>query len=431
MDTSSPLLSLRSLSTQWTSLDVWLEISVIIISAVIAYLLHRSWGKGVEHYMGADQVHWFRRITLRGSLRLILPTSMLIIVLLARATMQALDRKVILLNVIVPLLVSLAIIRLMVYLLRQAVRTGQAMRAWEYVISTSMWLLVALHLLGLLPGILKALDAVGMNVGETYISILAVFKLVISIGLLILISLWLARMIENRLQRSTVMDISMRIALAKVSRFSLITAAFLVALNTVGIDLTALTVFGGALGVGLGFGLQRIASNFISGFILIFDRSIKPGDVITIGQSFGWVQELRARYIVVRNRDGVETLIPNENLITTDVINWSYSDKEIRLKMPVQISYKDDPELAMQLMENAGKSCARIVTNPAPVCRLMEFADSGIQLELRAWITDPENGVNNVVSEVNLAIWRTFKEHGITIPFPQRDVHLYQQVSPD
>ncbi|MFU8819356.1 MAG: mechanosensitive ion channel family protein, partial [Desulfurivibrio sp.] len=176
--------------------------------------------------------------------------------------------------------------------------------------------------------------------------------------------------------------------------------------------------------VGLGFGLQRIASNFISGFILIMDRSVKPGDVITVGDKYGWVEELRARYIVVRNRDGVDTLIPNETLITTQVINWSYGDRNVRIKVPVQISYDDDPEQAMELMRTAASSSPRILDDPAPTVRLLEFADSGILLELRVWIGDPEQGSGGVRSEINLAIWRAFKEAGITIPYPQRDLHF-------
>ena len=196
------------------------------------------------------------------------------------------------------------------------------------------------------------------------------------------------------------------------------------ALNAVGIDLGALTVFGGALGVGIGFGLQRIASNFISGFILVFDGSIRPGNVISINDKFGWVQELRARYIVVRDRDGVETLIPNENLITTEVINWSYSDPRVRLKLPVQVSYADDPEQAMQILIGASEASGRVLRDPAPAARLMGFGEHGIDLELRVWIYDPQEGVANVRSDINLNIWKRFREAGITIPFPQHDLYV-------
>jgi small-conductance mechanosensitive channel len=183
------------------------------------------------------------------------------------------------------------------------------------------------------------------------------------------------------------------------------------------------------LGLGLGFGLQAIAANFVSGFVLLMDKSIKPGDVIsftgTLGTStegFGWVQELRGRYVVVRDRDGVETLVPNQNLITNQVINWSYSDRRVRLKLPVRISYEDNPETAMEVLLKAAEGHHRILREPAPVARLMSFHDYGMDLELRFWIADPEGGVNNVRSDVNRAIWRLFKEQGITIPRAQLEL---------
>ena len=193
----------------------------------------------------------------------------------------------------------------------------------------------------------------------------------------------------------------------------------LVGLNAAGLDLTTLNVLTGAIGIGLGFGLQSIAANFVSGFVLLMDRSIKPGDVIsftgmpgTTTEGFGWVEELRGRYVVVRDRDGVETLVPNQNLITNPVINWSYTDPRVRLKLPIRVSYKDDPERAMQLLLEATHGHPRIIREPAPVARLMGFGDHGIELELRFWIPDPQEGVNNVRSDVNRRIWTLFQEHG-------------------
>ncbi|MEA3276807.1 MAG: mechanosensitive ion channel [Pseudomonadota bacterium] len=220
------------------------------------------------------------------------------------------------------------------------------------------------------------------------------------------------------------MDAGLRLGVAKVAKYTLVFIALLFALTSAGLDLTSLAVMGGALGVGIGFGLQKVTSNLISGFLLLFDRSIRPGDVITIEDRFGWVEKMGARYIVVRDRNGVDTLIPNEELITSHVINWSYGDRQVRLKVPVQISYDDDPEAAMQLMEQAAKASERVITNPPPACRLLGFGDNGINLELRVWIEDPEKGVNNVRTAINLAIWKAFKEQGIRIPFPQRDLHI-------
>ena len=190
----------------------------------------------------------------------------------------------------------------------------------------------------------------------------------------------------------------------------------LLGINAAGVDVTTLNVLTGGIGIGLGFGLQTIAGNFVSGFVLLIDKSIKPGDVIsftghtgTSTENFGWVQELRGRYVVVRDRDGVETLVPNQNLITNSVINWSYSDKRVRLRLPVMISYDDDPEVALEALLEAVRDHPRILREPAPVSRLMAFEDYGMRLEVRFWIADPMNGVNNVRSDVNRAIWRVFR----------------------
>jgi len=345
-------------------------------------------------------------------------------VLAGRVLLEHHDHTVQLLELAVPLLVSLATIRFIIYFLRKTFRPGPAVKAWENLIATSIWIVVALHLLGWLAAVLEGLDSMAMQVGSTRISVLAILKLILALALLWLLAQWLGRVIENRISQAKFANPGMQVALVKLVKFVLLVLAFLLALDAVGIDLTALTVFGGALGVGLGFGLQRIASNFISGFIVLFDRSIRPGDVITIGDNFGWVEELHARYVVVRDRDGVERLIPNETLITNEVINWSYSDRNVRLKIPVSISYDNDPEQAMALMEEAARANPRVLDDPQPSARLMAFGDSGIELELRVWLQDPEAGLANVRSDVNLAIWRSFKGAGIVIPYPQRDLHI-------
>lgn len=399
--------------------DVLPQLLVLVLAGALAWIANRYL---VRH--GEIAAVGMRRMTLRTFERIAFPLSMLLVVLAGRELLHRLGYPAWALDVAVPLLLSLAAIRVAVYILRKGFHSGPAVKAWENIISTGIWMLVALHLLGWLPGMLEAMDAFAFRLGDTRISLLAVVKLILLLALLLVAAMWLSSFIERRVARSPHLSRGVAAGLAKVSKFALVTLAILLGLDAVGIDLTALTVFGGALGVGLGFGLQRIASNFISGFILIFDRSIRPGDVVSVGNKFGWVQELRARYIVVRDRDGVETLIPNENLITTDVINWSYTDRNVRLKIPVSISYSDDPEHAMAIMLEAAKNTDRVLKDPPPVCRLMEFGDNGILLESRVWISDPENGVSNVRSDVNLRIWHGFKEAGITIPFPQRDLYI-------
>ena len=212
--------------------------------------------------------------------------------------------------------------------------------------------------------------------------------------------------------------------MSKLLKLVLLSVAVLFALSTIGVDLTALAVFGGAVGVGIGLGLQRIVANLISGVILLLDRSIKPGDVIAIGETFGWIQSLGARYTAVRTRDGTEFLIPNEDLITTQVENWSHSDVKLRLKIPVGIAYSCDPHFAIKLCNEAAAKCARVLDNPGPNTLLRGFGDNSVDLEIRFWINDPQNGRGNITSEILLNVWDAFKEHDIEIPFPQRDLHL-------
>jgi small-conductance mechanosensitive channel len=198
----------------------------------------------------------------------------------------------------------------------------------------------------------------------------------------------------------------------------------LIALPLVGIDLTVLSVFGGALGVGIGFGLQKIAANYISGFIILLDRSISPGALITIDNRYGEVTRLTARYIVLRSLDGTEAIIPNETVVNGTVVNHSYSDNAVRVELPIQISYQSNLELALELMQKAAWHHPRVVKKPEPIALVVAFADSGINLELYAWIADPENGRGNLRSELYLQLWSAFKAHGIEIPFPQREVRL-------
>ncbi|MDP2353315.1 MAG: mechanosensitive ion channel [Pseudomonadota bacterium] len=409
---------------QLQNAQFWWEVAALLLAAAGAALVHRVLSQSLVDLSEQSAESNMRYLALKTLQRLLFPISMLMGVLAGRMLLEHEGYPVGLLNLAVPLLTSLATIRIVVYFLRKTFRPGPAVKAWESLIATSVWIIVALHLLGWLPTVLEGLDAMALNVGTNRISVLAVGKLVFAVALLWILALWLSRLIESRISQAQYVNASMQVALVKLSKFVLLVLALLLALNMVGIDLTALAVFGGAVGVGLGFGLQRIASNFISGFIVLFDRSIRPGDVITIGDKFGWVQELHARYVVVKDRDGVERLIPNETLITNEVINWSYTDRNVRLKVPVSISYDNDPEQALALLMEAARANPRVLADPEPGTRLMSFGDNGIELELRVWIQDPQAGLASVRSDINLAIWRAFKEAGITIPYPQRDLHI-------
>ena len=408
----------------YATLDTGLQLIVIITAVAMAGFVFHFADKALLRRIEEPGLGMLREFLLRSARRLVFPLTTGLAVLAGQVALRALGHTTALLGIVAQLLIALAIIRMLVYSLGVGFKQGPALKAWEKIISTTVWGVVALHLVGWLQPMTEAMEKLSVTVGDGHVSLLMVIKLVLLSVLYLVLALWVSGLIERRLRASSKVNASMRVGLTKVIKFFLISLAILVALTDAGLNLASLSVFGGALGVGIGFGLQKIVSNFISGFILLGDRSIRPGDVITVGDKFGWVKELRARYIVVRNRDGVETLIPNENLVTTDVINWSYSDRKVRVRIPVQISYDDDPEQAMAIMLEAGKQPARSLKNPEPVVRLMEFADSGIALELRIWLTDPQEGVGNIKSEINLAIWRGFKQAGITIPFPQRDVNL-------
>ncbi|HEY9099773.1 MAG TPA: mechanosensitive ion channel domain-containing protein [Thiobacillus sp.] len=403
---------------------IWWEMGAILLAAAGAVMVHRLLSQALIDRTEQNTEFAVRHLAVKTLQRILFPVSMLLGVLVARALLLRQNMSVGLLDLAVPLLLSLATIRTVVYFLRKTFRPSPMVKAWENIISTSVWIVVALHVVGWLPGVLEGLDDMAIQMGTKRISVLAVGKLVLAVAVLWMLALWVARLIENRISQAKYVNASMQVAMVKLSKFLLLVLAFLLALDAVGIDLTALAVFGGALGVGLGFGLQRIASNFISGFIVLFDRSIRPGDVITIGEKFGWVQELRARYVVVRDRDGVDRLIPNETFITNEVINWSFSDRNVRLKIPVSISYDNDPEQALALLSKAAMANSRVLTDPEPATRLMGFGDNGIELELRVWIPDPQAGLGKVKSDINIAIWRAFKEAGIVIPYPQRDLHI-------
>jgi small-conductance mechanosensitive channel len=353
----------------------------------------------------------------------------LVLVLIANSSLQAAHFDVALLGAAARLILAYIVVRSAVLVFAASLGNKSWIQNWETRVALLIWLAIAAEYLGWLVPIIATLDSFGIAAGKSRITVWSVLKLLFTLTLFMLVAAWISRWVERRVKRLTSVAMSTRIGISKFANAFLIGLSILIGLNAAGVDLTALTVLTGAVGLGLGFGLQSIAANFVSGFVLLMDRSIKPGDVISLsGQSgtstenFGWVQELRGRYVVVRDRDGVEMLVPNQQLISNAVINWSYTDPRIRLKLPIRISYRDDPELALKILLEACEGQARVLREPAPVSRLMHFSDSGIELELRFWISDPQEGVNNVRSEVNRAIWRLFKEQHITIPMAQREI---------
>ena len=286
------------------------------------------------------------------------------------------------------------------------------------------WGLLALAALDLLEPTARALDAYALNVGSLRLSVLAALK---GLGLAALL-FWLAGLVSHLVERSvgrnTDIDPSFRVLIGKVVKLALFAAVIVATLSTVGLDLTTLTVFSGAIGLGLGFGLQKVVSNLVSGFIILLDKSIKPGDVIQLGETFGSIHSLRARFVSVNTRDGRKYLIPNEDLITRQVINWSFSDDLVRLDVSLRASYDNDPHLVRRLAVEAASGVPRVRSDPMPVCHLTDLGESSLNFLLRFWISDPSNGVTNVRGRVLLACWDAFKANGIHVPFPHREVVL-------
>jgi small-conductance mechanosensitive channel len=285
-----------------------------------------------------------------------------------------------------------------------------------------VWIYAALVILGIDQRVALLLDSLALPLNEMRISALTVLKAAFLLTLSVWIATTLGNFVDERVQRSSELTPSIRVLIGKFAKFGLVLLAGIVALTSVGVDLTAFTVFSGAVGVGLGFGLQKVVSNFVSGVIILLDKSIKPGDTISLGETFGWIRELRARFVSVVTRDGREYLIPNEDLITQQVINWSFSDELVRLDVPFGVSYNSDPHQVTELAINAASSVARVNSDRRPVCWLTAFGDSSLDFVLRFWIHDPQQGLTNVRGKVLLALWDTFKENGVDIPFPHREI---------
>ena len=294
-----------------------------------------------------------------------------------------------------------------------------------------LWGMLVFALAGWIDTARSVMDSLAIDVGKFHFSLLLVFKAVLAFGLLF----WIGKLITNLMARSfnraRTLSPSQRVLFSKLGSITVYALGFMIGLNVVGIDLTTLTVFSGALGLGIGFGLQKVFSNFISGIILLLDRSVKPGDVIAINDTYGWVNSLGARCVSVLTRDGKEHLIPNEHLITNQVENWSYSDSKVRIHIPIGVSYGADIHKVREILLKAVEDHPRILKVPKPVCFITEFDESAIRHQLRAWIADPAGGVTNVRSDIYYRIWDLFKENGIQIPYPQRDIHVSFADGPD
>lgn len=359
-----------------------------------------------------------------GVVRGVFPITALVLLVLARAA-WARRSDPLFLDIAIPLAMALAGIRVLVYTVRKVFPGAGWLRTSERTIGLTIWGALVLHYLGIGAEILSGLDAVRIPIGRTHVTLLTVLSGALVVVVTMATTLWIAGFVERRLMR-TELNANVRALATKLLRALLVVVGVLIALQAIGIDLTLLSVFGGALGVGVGLGLQKLAANYIAGFTILIDKSIKLGDLVTVDGKTGVVAEVTSRYVVVRGLDGVEAIVPNETLVTTTVLNHSHSSPQVRLAIPVQVAYGCDVDRALAALESAAREEPRVLADPdrAPAAFVAGFGDSGINLELGVWIADPENGQLNLKSGINRRILANFAAAGIAIPYPQRDVRL-------
>jgi small-conductance mechanosensitive channel len=314
---------------------------------------------------------------------------------------------------------NLAFAWLIIRLVTSVIRNEFVVR----LVSLSAWLVAALSILGQLEPTIDALDSVSVVLGGLRLTPLLLIKL----GVLLVVALWLSNIasnfVEGRITKSSDLTPSIQVLLVKMIRLALMIFAVAIVMSAVGINLSALAIFSGAAGVGIGFGLQKIVANFISGIILLADKSVKPGDLVTIGDSSGRISAMKTRYISVAAGDGREFLIPNEDLVTQKVTNWTYTDKNTLVKVNFGTNYDADPRVVCKLAIEIAATAPRALKNKPPNCILVEFAEAGMKFSLTFWIADPD-GMDNVKSEVMLSLWDAFKRADIKVPYPVREIRV-------
>lgn len=304
-------------------------------------------------------------------------------------------------------------------------------RSLRRIVTWGLWVYATLFFLGLVEPVASFLDSVAFEAGEFRLSLLSLLQGVVAVAVLVTLARILSTQASNSLRRNEDISPSMQVLAVKAVQITLYGLAFFIGVQAVGIDLTGLAVLSGAIGVGLGFGLQKVVSNLVSGVIILLDKSIKPGDVISLGETFGWINALGARYVSITTRDGKEFLIPNEDLITGQVVNWSHSNDFVRLDIYFGTAYSDDPHQVRKLAIAAAAGVDRVLESRPPVCHIVGFGDSSVDYILRFWISDPTGGLTNIRGNVYLALWDAFQAHDISIPFPQREVRMLGDDQPE
>ena len=401
---------------------IFWQVGVLAVCLFIAWLITRQ-VKAVLRRRRAADPSLAAGAGEEGLRRVVFPLTALGLVMVARLVLANWHHTN-LLKLAVPLLLAMAVVRLTVHALKRSFPRAGWLASFERAFAFGAWGVVALHLSGVLPTVIDGLEQVAFSIGKAKVNLWMLLQGALTVFVTVLVALWVAGVIESRLMRTEGLDGNLKLVFTRLSRGLLLVLAVAIGLPLVGIDLTALSVFGGALGVGLGFGMQKIAANYVSGFILLLDRSIRMGNLISVGNERGIVSQITTRYTVLKGMTGIESIVPNETLVGSIVQNETFTDPKVRVAVPIQVGYATDLEKAMAIMIEAAQAQPRVMEDPAPGAFLESFADSGINLQLGFWIRDPAEGTLGIRSAINMQIWRRFKEEGIEIPFPQREVRV-------
>ena len=418
--------SLDEWLTSLTQPSALLEMGVVIACALLAWLVVRL-VRQVSANTNENSILFGRKI-LDGVL---FPLLLLFSAYIASMFMSRVFPLAVF-KVAIPVLISLAVIRLGVKVLQAAFKNAPWVRALERTISWLAWLAMVLWVSGLLPVILEELDGIKWKVGESTLSVRTMIEGALTAGVVLLIALWVSAAIEARLLRSaTGNELSLRKAVSNATRAILMLVGVLLALSAVGIDLTALSVLGGAIGVGIGFGLQKLAASYVSGFVMLAERSVRIGDNVRVDNFEGRITDINARYTVVRSLGGRESIVPNEMFISNRIENLSLADSRLLQTTTVSVAYDSDVDLVMRLLTDAATTQERVMRDPAPGVNLTNFGTDGLEFTLNYWMVDPENGQQNLRSQINLAILQSLRKNAIEIPYPQRVIHSRVQPAED
>lgn len=426
METHSLSRLIAEISADLGNTSLLIQLLALMSCFLLAWLLSRS----IQRYFATvDQSSGVLKIGVESFSRVLWPLLALIFLFFAKLILGKFQHTG-LLKLFFPILSSFALIRFTFYVLRRAfVRdgtVGNALLLFEKVFATLVWLALVLHFTGMWESIFQALEEIILPIGKSKVSLLAVLQGIASVALTVVLALWISALLEARLLLIPNMHSSLRVVLSRLGRAIFILLAILISLSLVGIDLTVLSVFGGALGVGLGLGLQRITSSYVSGFIILFDRSLSIGDLVTVDKFSGSVTQINTRYTVLKGSDGVESIIPNEMFVSNPVQNLSLTDRSVVLVTDFTVAYDTDLDSLFPALVELVSQVPRVSANNPPSAYLLRFGADGFELRVSFWIEDPENGRTNVISDVNRAILVLIRERGIELPFPQREITVFQ-----